>query len=248
MSAKIEILSLPATLATGPDIIHPTLLHDDKNVILVDTGLPGAAPGIAAAMEAAGLTLARLTHILITHADMDHVGSLSALLALAPQGVEVLCHAAERPYVECDVPPLRLLQMEASLHKLEGERLEQMTALVNNLRANYRNLRAAVTRTIADGEALPCGTEVLYTPGHTPGHICLYIRESRTLIAGDMLNVTDGKLLPAPDWFAPDRAALGQSLAKLAGCDIQTAVCFHGGEYRVNVNQRIRELINKPIM
>lgn len=248
MSTQINVLSLPALLATGKDIIHPTLIHDDQHAILVDTGLPGMEPVLLEALEAAGLPLSRLTHIVLTHADMDHVGTLAALLSLAPQKIEVLCHAEEKPYVECDIPPLRLSQMECSLGNLNGERLQQMTALVNNLRANYRNLRAEVTRTVADGEALPCGAEVLYTPGHTPGHICLYIKESKTLIAGDILNVTDGQLLPAPDWFAYNREATRQSLIKLCGYDIETVVCFHGGEYRENVNLRIKELITKHEM
>jgi glyoxylase-like metal-dependent hydrolase (beta-lactamase superfamily II) len=238
MPTQITVLSLPATLANGEDIIHPVVLHDEANCLLVDTGLPGMASVLFAAMESLGLP----THILLTHADMDHVGSLAALLALAGHKVEVLCHEKEKPYVECDVPPLRLRQMEAGLHTLTGERLAEMTALVDNLRVNYQKLRATVTRTIADGEPLPCGAEVLYTPGHTPGHICLYHKESRTLIAGDMLNVTDGELRPAPDWFAHDRKALKASLVKLTGYDIETVVCYHGGEYRENVNQRIREL------
>lgn len=248
MPTQIRVLSLPATLANSPDIIHPTLIRDGQHAILIDTGLPGMAPAIAEALEAAGLPLSRLTHIVLTHADMDHVGALAALLSLTPQKIEVLCHAEEKPYVECDVPPLRLAQMECSLGNLTGERLTQMTTLVNNLRANYRNLRANVTRTVADGDALPCGAGVLFTPGHTPGHICLFIKESKTLIAGDMLNVTDEKLLPAPDWFAHNREAVRQSLVKLSGYDIETVICFHGGEFRENVNRRIGELINKPIM
>jgi glyoxylase-like metal-dependent hydrolase (beta-lactamase superfamily II) len=241
-SAHLDVLSFQTTLANGPGTIYPSLLHDDTNALLIDTGLPGLAGEIAAAMEALGVPLARLTHIVLTHADMDHVGSLSQLLALCPQGVQVLCHEREKPYVQCDVPPLRLAQLEASLDKLTGAMKEQMTALAQNLRANYKNLRAEVTKTVEDCEMLPCGAQVVETPGHTPGHICLYLKESKTLIAGDALNVEGWALLPAPDRLAYDLSFQKASLKKLAGLDIEKVVCFHGGEYSQNVNQRMKEI------
>jgi glyoxylase-like metal-dependent hydrolase (beta-lactamase superfamily II) len=41
---------------------------------------------------------------------------------------------------------------------------------------------------------------VINTPGHTPGHISLYHKPSKTLIAGDAMRVMDGQLLgPAPE-------------------------------------------------
>jgi glyoxylase-like metal-dependent hydrolase (beta-lactamase superfamily II) len=132
--------------------------------------------------------------------------------------------------------------MEGSLHTLTGERLEQMTGLVQSLKANYKNLKADVTKTVDDGEVLPCGAEVVYTPGHTPGHICLYLKESHTLISGDALNVTNGLLLPAPERLSFDMEASKASLQKLTGFDIETVVCYHGGMYSENVNQRIKEL------
>jgi glyoxylase-like metal-dependent hydrolase (beta-lactamase superfamily II) len=240
--AKLSVLAINATLNNGQDIIHPVVLSDDTDAILVDTGLPGLTDQFTAALEAAGVPLERLTHIILTHSDTDHIGSLAKLLALCPTKPQVLCHTAEKPYVQCDLPPIRLEQMESSLNKLSGERLEQMTALVQSLKANYKNLSAAVTKTVEDRELLPCGIEVVYTPGHTPGHISLYLRDSKTLIAGDALNVTNGLLLPAPDYFTFDKAATKASLQKLAGYDIETVVCYHGGVYSDNVNQRIKEL------
>ncbi|WP_330573610.1 MBL fold metallo-hydrolase, partial [Clostridioides difficile] len=38
--------------------------------------------------------------------------------------------------------------------------------------------------------------EVIPTGGHTRGHICLYLKESKVLIAGDLLQVENGELKP----------------------------------------------------
>jgi glyoxylase-like metal-dependent hydrolase (beta-lactamase superfamily II) len=62
------------------------------------------------------------------------------------------------------------------------------------------------------------------------------------LIAGDILSITDGKLLPAPDWSLCDRAAMKASLIRLTRLDIDTIVCFHGGIFQKNVRERLSEL------
>ncbi|MHB8917725.1 MAG: MBL fold metallo-hydrolase [Desulfocucumaceae bacterium] len=75
-----------------------------------------------------------------------------------------------------------------------------MKVFYEYLKANYQNLKADVGRTVADEEELPyCGgITVIHTPGHTPGHICLYHKQSRTLIAGDALFAEGGLRAGAP--------------------------------------------------
>jgi len=55
----------------------------------------------------------------------------------------------------------------------------------------FENASVEVDMVLTDGEELAyCGgIIVIHTPGHTPGHICLYHKESKTLIVGDGLNV-----------------------------------------------------------
>lgn len=246
----VEMLELTATLATGADLIHPTLIWDEATVILVDAGLPGLLPQFQAAITQAGIPFERLTKIIITHHDMDHIGGLAQMLQAAsqmgttPPKIEVLAHEAEKPYIQAEVPPLRLTQIEAQLNSLSEERRPQMQALAENLRASYPKLKVSVNQTLADGETLPyCGgIAVIYTPGHTPGHISLYLKESKTLIAGDMLNVTDGFLVPAPSFTTFDKEAAARSLEKLTNYDIEAVVCYHGGLYLDQVNQRIAEI------
>lgn len=246
-TARVFVLSIPAQLQNGDDTVHPVLICDDAQAVLADTGLPGAAEQIEHALVEIGISLSKLTHIVLTHADTDHIGSLAQLLRLIPHQVEVLCHDKEKPYVQCDVPPLRLSMMEASLERLSGERRDQISALAQNLRANYKKLAVPVTKAVEDGDMLPCGIQVIETPGHTPGHISLYLKDSRMLLAGDALSIEDGKLLPAPEWSLCDRAAMKSSLQKLACLDIDTVVCFHGGVLSENVRERLKELVNPAL-
>jgi glyoxylase-like metal-dependent hydrolase (beta-lactamase superfamily II) len=73
---------------------------------------------------------------------------------------------------------------------------------------------------------------VIFTPGHTPGHICLYLKKSKTLIAGDALMLVDGKLISSPPELTADPVQAKESLKKLAELDVEPVICYHGGVYQ----------------
>ena len=77
------------------------------------------------------------------------------------------------------------------------------------------------------------------TPGHTPGHICLFLEKYKTLIAGDALNVVDGRLTGPNPQHAFDYDQAVSSLKKLVGFDIQKIICYHGGLYNKEPNSSI---------
>lgn len=225
-------------------IIHPALIWDGETAILVDAGYPGQLPQIREAMERAGVSFVRLDTVIITHHDLDHTGSLSVILKELPQKARVLAHEEEKPYIQAERRPTKMSQAEALLKSLPEGQGQEIKTFYEYLKANYENLKAKVDRTVADGEDLPyCGgITVVHTPGHTPGHICLYHRQSRTLIAGDALFVEGGLLVPAPGFTNLDPDLAARSLKKLTRYDIETVICYHGGLFKDGANRRIAEL------
>lgn len=240
----IEMLEIQGNLMTGPDIINPVVIWDKDEVILVDTGFPRQVPQFREAFAKAGIPFERLSKIILTHSDTDHVGGLVSILNDSPQKITTLAHKNEKPYIEAELPPIRMAQMEAQLKKLPEEHRQQMTQLYESLKANYKKLKANVDAAVEDGEELPyCGgVTVIFTPGHTPGHICLYHKQSKTLIAGDMLNVEGGILIQAPRFTCIDKEQYDKSMKKLTELDIEKVLCYHGGIYKDNPNRRIAEL------
>ena len=238
----VEMLKISADVMGKPSTIHPALIWDSETTILVDTGFPGQLPLIREAIEKAGFTFLKLNKIIITHHDMDHIGSLSSLVKELPEGIEVLAHLEEKPYIQGEKRPIKMAQLEARLDSLPDE----MKARFKNFKANFENLKTRVDKTLADGEELPCcgGITVIHTPGHTPGHICLYLKQSKTLIGGDALFVESGMLVQAPPSYNFDTDLSIKSIKKLTKYDIETVICYHGGLYKENVNQRIAELAN----
>jgi len=63
-----------------PNIVaNPYLIVDPDGLTLIDAGLPGNHKKILNYISGLGHTPSDLKRIIITHADIDHIGGLSAL-------------------------------------------------------------------------------------------------------------------------------------------------------------------------
>ena len=241
----VETLELTMNVMGNQSIIHPTLIWDDETVILVDAGIPSQLPEIRKVMDQVGAPFSKLNKVILTHQDLDHIGGLPEMLRSSDHKVEVLAHIEERPYIQGEKLLIKLNQ-EQMAKRMESLPVEQRKQMARFFEESLK-LKANIDKTVEDGEVLPyCGgITVIFTPGHTPGHICLYLNQSKTLIAGDALNVTDGQLVGPKPEFSSDIDAAKKSLKKLTQYDIETVICYHGGIYKENVNQHLLELTNE---
>ena len=236
----IEALELNMDFMGRQMVIHPTLIWNNDTVILVDTGMPGQLPQIRKAMDEIGVPLSKLGEVILTHQDIDHIGGLSDILKASGRKIEILAHEADRPYIEGAKPLIKMSsdRVAKMLEALPEERRKHAEAMFT------QPPKASVDRTIADGETLPwCGEiTVIFTPGHTPGHVSLYVNKSKTLIAGDAMVVADGQLLGPNPQATLDMETATKSLKQFTQYDIETVLCYHGGIYSDNANQRLEEL------
>ena len=203
------------------NIIHPTLLWDQETAVLIDTGFPGQIEDLRVAMEKVGVSFDKLKVIILTHQDIDHIGSLPEILQEFGSNIKVYAHELDKPYIQGDLPLLK-----------DGHIENPPKGKVND--------------TLIDGQELSyCGgIRVIYTPGHTPGHISLYLKQSKTLIAGDSMYSVNGIIggIHAPTVLDLKEARL--SLKKYLDLDIESVVCYHGGLSKVNINDQIQEIIS----
>ena len=125
---------------------------------IVDPG--DEATRIALAVEQTGLDVG---NIIVTHAHIDHVGAVAALVD--EYSCPVLMHAEAEPV-------LNQLPTQAIMMGLRFGRVP------------------AVDRHIEDDEVLEVGDlrlRALYTPGHAPGHLAFYLEREGFLLSGDAL-------------------------------------------------------------
>ncbi|TVY02017.1 MBL fold metallo-hydrolase [Cohnella terricola] len=227
----------------GYMVIHPTILFDGDSWTLVDTGMPGSAPAIRELARQAGIGEKTLRSIILTHQDLDHVGGLPGILADEREPVAVLAHPDDEGAINGTQPMIKMNpeQLEGFLQQLPEETRAEFEQTF------LRPSRPNVNRTIVDGEKLPIagGLTVIHTPGHTPGHVCLYHHASKTLIAGDAMVAADGVLSGPNPSVTPNLEQALDSLNKLKAFDIAQVVCYHGGLVQGGVNERIAELAER---
>jgi len=197
-------------------IVHPILLWDQELAVLIDTGFPGQIKDLSAAMEKAGVSLNKLKAVILTHQDMDHIGTLPELLKECGNNIKVYAHELDKPYIQGELPLIKDAHLE-------------------------NPPKGKVDETLVDGQELPfCGgIRVIHTPGHTAGHISLYLKQSKTLVAGDSMYSVDGDLQGVHVPTTLDINAARLSLQKYVDFDIASVVCYHGGLSNVDVNDQI---------
>ena len=136
------------------------LLKGDRNV-LVDSGL-GLYTDALAAKVVSALGGSSLDMIVLTHCHVDHIGGLKALAKRF--GCAAFAH-------EADAVHIRNGDSKYTLDKYFGMDLGPMD--VGDL---------------DDGQIIDIGDhrfEVIHTPGHTEGGICLYDHVTKSLVSGD---------------------------------------------------------------
>ncbi|WP_423406819.1 MBL fold metallo-hydrolase [Heyndrickxia sp. MSNUG] len=234
----VEMLNLSLKAFGDDGVFNPTLLRDGQSAILIDTGLPGQIGEIKKELDRVGMPFESLTAIILTHQDIDHIGNID--LILNELKIDVYAHQLDIPYIEGEKP---LLKTDPS--KISAEEWE---ALPDPMKQIYLNPpKATITKALNDGDELPfCGgIQVIHTPGHTPGHISLYHKVSKTMIAADSMFCFNGKLRGPIAHVTPDIEQAVHSLEKYLAYDVENAVSYHGGLASIDVNDQLKHLIDE---
>jgi glyoxylase-like metal-dependent hydrolase (beta-lactamase superfamily II) len=239
------------------DILHIDIpiRHELKNISLylfkgeypaiIDTGPyhPLLQDIIAKVLHNAGIE--ELAFIYLTHSHMDHCGMAARLRKMT--GAQVVAHAYEKPRIE---RAGERLQEEYDCYAAMSSAMgfpTDIERLVSGLASVWTKFSepCGIDVLLDGGETVRAGDrrlEIVHTPGHTAGHICLYLAEERLLFSGDHLMRT---ITPNPELYCPawngNITGLPQfldSLRLLTSYDIDVAYPGHGRSIR-KVQKRI---------
>lgn len=173
----------PAPLMT----VNCYLLADGRDAVLVDTAsAPGRADGhVRLLLAHAGVRPQEVTAILLTHCHHDHLGGISNLQQIT--GAPVLMHTDERFTLSEAEETYSDRQLLAEWMVGHGVPLGMAGQMAESV---HRNAPEHIdsSRLVEDGGEIVVGSArwlALHTPGHSPGHLCLYEPEQAVLITGD---------------------------------------------------------------
>ncbi|WMJ86023.1 MBL fold metallo-hydrolase [Anaerocolumna sp. MB42-C2] len=224
---KYIILEIDMSFGDKSDKIYPVVLWDETNCVLVDCGYVGSLPKIEEALLYNQILPETVTHIIITHQDHDHVGAAAAYKNKYPN-VKILASEEEAPYISGARRSLRLDQAE-ELKKVLPENMQEFGKAFCKLLRSVEQV--PVDQLLCGEELLPfCGgCQVISTPGHTPGHISLYLSEFNVILSGDAMALENGTPVIANPQFTLDMEKAKASMERLLAHPADKIICYHGG-------------------
>ena len=147
--------------------VNAYLVEEADGLTLIDTMLPRSTKAILSRADELGRPIVRVA---LTHAHMDHVGSLDEIASQIHE-LEVLISARDA----------RFLAGDRSLDPDEP----------GKPKGSWKTMQTKPTRTVAAGDRIG-SLEVVAAPGHTPGHVAFLDTRDRTLYCGDAYSTLAG--------------------------------------------------------
>lgn len=191
--------------ARPKDTVNQYLIGD----VLVDAGMAFDAGRIMRQLE--GRTVSALA---ITHAHIDHVGSVHAICG------------------KLDIP---FWAGESDVKAAEAGRMDMRLPLLGMRRIPHAKGHP-VARALREGDEV-AGFKVLFTPGHSPGHVSYWRESDRVLICGDVMWGFNPFLMRGPirepfPAFSVNPQQNRESARRLAALQPELVLFGHGAPLR----------------
>lgn len=161
----------------------------------------------------------KLDVIVNTHCHYDHTGG--NLLVKKEFGAKLLAHELDAPYIS------------------SGDGEHTCSSMFGKVLTGVK-----VDIVLKDGDVVldTTGLEVVHTPGHTVGGICLYDRKRKILFSGDTLFANGG--VGRTDLPGGDYEALLASLRKISLLDVDVILPGHGECVLSGGSEYIQDVLN----
>jgi glyoxylase-like metal-dependent hydrolase (beta-lactamase superfamily II) len=236
--------------------VNAYYIHD-SNPTLIDAGVntEEAFEALEKGVHEAGGQIGALKNIIITHCHIDHVGLAGKVSDIS--GARIWLHKWDlnKLYRGNDDNFKSKTHTYRDFFVSAGIPEAPIDSAINSMYDRFKTYFGAVYKeeTLQGGEVFPFDDfqlEVIHTPGHSPGSVCLLNGSSGDLFSGDTL-LQDISSNPVAEITPPENgreykslAMFQKSLAHLREMDIETVLPGHGAEFH-NHRERINELFER---
>jgi glyoxylase-like metal-dependent hydrolase (beta-lactamase superfamily II) len=204
-------------------VIASVILHGPGGAAIIDPGPASTLPVLRAGLERAGIALADVRDIVLTHIHLDHAGATGTLVREHPS-LRVHVHEKGAPHM---VDPSKLM---ASATRLWGHEMDRLWGDMRPVPAENLHVLRGGERIAAGGREL----DVAYTPGHASHHVSFFSADTGIAFVGDTAGVRlqPGRFImaatPPPDI---DLEAWRGSFATIGAWHPGTLFVTHFGAY-----------------
>ncbi len=181
---------------------------DDSPKTLIDTGLKTdpSFETLQKALNDFGFSISSIERILITHGHIDHYGQAKKLSSLS--GAPIYIHSKEYGRIRSLIHSFSPLKSILLKNGVPDDLVHQAVHFIASAQTMADSLDAAFF--LDDEASIPFSSMVwktIHCPGHSPGLICFYWPEKKTLFTGDHLlkEITPNPVLNVPDRRSPLR-------------------------------------------
>lgn len=186
------IHQIPVPIPESPlGNINCYLIKGEDGWTLIDTGWStlDSFNTLEAGLKSLKSSITDISTVIITHAHPDHCGLVGKLKHLKP-GTRLLMHRSEADFIEEMYIDSNIFRAKTSIllrqHGAPEKDISQIHALkINTIEYSKQAIPDLV---LYGGETIDSGIfklEIIWTPGHSSGHICLYEPKNRLLFSGD---------------------------------------------------------------
>ncbi|MEU8139742.1 MBL fold metallo-hydrolase [Streptodolium elevatio] len=163
------------------------VLESERGPVLVDAGWddPASLAALTSGLESIGTAITDVHGVLVTHNHPDHHGLSQAIVDAS--GAWLAMHEADAAHVHLfnTAPRSQWLEHHLAILQAAGapqSALDDLTGLRTASIARKPRMRLATPdRTLVHGELADVAgrdVRIVWTPGHTPGHVCLHLEEA----------------------------------------------------------------------
>ncbi len=240
----LEIWRIYVPLPENPlKTLNSYVVKTKAGNLLIDTGFcrQECMDGLRQGMEEIELSLAA-TSLFLTHLHSDHSGLVPWLLKTAP--MKVYMGKDDFHYLSKDFDNEHWNVLEQRFLE-EGFPEDVMLRLRDTNQARtFAPPEKFKAELLEDGQMLEMGAyhfQCIQTPGHTPGHMCLYLKEKKILFSGDHVLFDITPNITSWNGVRDSLADYLKSLDKIITYDVAKTFPGHRGEFKT-LYERVDEL------